>query len=90
MNEEYIDAEDPCFVDVAYRCPGRPLNAEMENMLSFAAGDNGHAVGGRFADGCRIAQYWFRRRVHADAFCKYVRENYPEAETSLVVDFAEE
>jgi len=62
----------------------------MENTLAFAASDSGGFVGGRFAERHRIAQFWFRQRIDADQFCGYVQKNYPEAKTSLVLDFNEE
>ena len=87
MTEEYINPEESCLVEVTYKCPGQPLNSEMESTLTFIAGDNGRFIGGRFVESHRIVQFWFRQRINADQFCKYIGENYPEATTSLIIDY---
>lgn len=87
MNDTNIDADDSCMVEVAYSCPGRPLDTEMEGDLANVASVAGVMFGGRFSEGRRVAQFSFRRRSDADEICAYVDRQYPQAKTSLVIDW---
>ena len=87
MDKEYIDPDEPCLVDVAYRCTGKPLHIDMENTLAFMIQDKGVQLGGRFSDGHRIAQFKLKTRTDAENFCRYVKENYSDAKTTIVIDY---
>ncbi|HEX8339581.1 MAG TPA: hypothetical protein VF624_01605 [Tepidisphaeraceae bacterium] len=78
-DEDYIEDDDPCAVEVAYRCPGKPLEIEMEGELAYMVEPDGCFVGGRFANGQRIAVFSFRTRRAADAFRTYVSGRFPAA-----------
>jgi hypothetical protein len=90
MDDMHIDNTDSCFVEVAYQCPGQPLDVDMEGELEFVAGDCGGSIGARLDGETRIVTFWFHRRTDADKFVDYVRSHYPATDACLVIDWADE
>ncbi len=86
MDRQFIAPDESCCIEVKYICTGKPLDADMEGELEFAAKDEGSFIGGSFNKPYRVILFNFSKRTSAERFEKYVLQHFPEAQTNITFD----